>query len=219
MVLGRIYGSYFEHFGQKMDSLLLEEYWCNSHFLAKFMAQSWAAINQAQDHKWPIPLDSLLAGSVSPTYQNLSPIAHHISPGQASKDGRLEEILYMKYALMQQPSHIYWYNTKHEESFWMSRSSTYDIYYVLVLDVWFGLWIALSILHLAFLFFSFYVSWDGGGIKLLPMWRCSARRRLDGDLQTFCTILHRSAPAPAPHLGGYIGTGCRADNRAAQLLE
>ena len=54
---------------------------------------------------------------------------------------------------------------------------------------------------------------------MLPMWRCSARRRLDGDLQTFCTILHRSAPAPAPHLGGYIGTGCRADNRAAQLLE
>ena len=53
---------------------------------------------------------------------------------------------------------------------------------------------------------------------MLPMWRCSARRRLDGDLQTFCTILHRSAPAPAPHLGGYIGTGCRADNRAAQLL-
>ena len=54
---------------------------------------------------------------------------------------------------------------------------------------------------------------------MLPMWTCSARRRLDGDLQTFCTILHRSAPAPAPHLGGYIGTGCRADNRAAQLLE
>ena len=65
------------------------------------------AINPAQDHKWPIPLDSLLAGSVSPTYQNLSPIAHHISPWQASKDGRFENALYMEYALMQQASHIY----------------------------------------------------------------------------------------------------------------
>ena len=70
------------------------------------MAQSWAAKNQAQDHKWPIPLDNLLAGSVSPAYQNLSPVAHHISPGRASKDGRLEEILYIEYALMQQPSHV-----------------------------------------------------------------------------------------------------------------
>ena len=64
------------------------------------------AINPAHDHKWPIPLDSLLTGSVSPTYQNLSPIAHHTSPGRAIKDGRLEEILYIENALMQQPSHI-----------------------------------------------------------------------------------------------------------------
>ena len=95
-----------EHFGQQMDSLLLAEYWCNSHFLAKFMAQSWAAINPAQDQKWPIPLECLLAGSVSLTCQNLSPIAHHISPGRASKDGRFSEALYMEYALMQQPGHI-----------------------------------------------------------------------------------------------------------------
>ena len=96
-----------EHFGQQMDSLLLAEYWCNSHFLAKFMAQSWAAINPAQDQKWPIPLDSLLPGSVSLTCQNLSPIAHHISPGRASKDGKFTEALYMEYALMQQPSHLH----------------------------------------------------------------------------------------------------------------
>ena len=32
-----------------------------------------------------------------------------MSPGQVSKDGRLEETLYMENALMQQPSHIYTY--------------------------------------------------------------------------------------------------------------
>ena len=37
-----------------MDSLLSSEYWCNSHFLAKFMGQIWVAINPAHDHKWPI---------------------------------------------------------------------------------------------------------------------------------------------------------------------
>jgi len=36
-----------------------------------------------------------------------SPVAHHISPGWAFKDGRLEEISNMENALMQQPSHIW----------------------------------------------------------------------------------------------------------------
>ena len=31
-----------------------------------------------------------------------------MSPGQVSKDGRLEETLYMENALMQQPSHMSW---------------------------------------------------------------------------------------------------------------
>ena len=34
------------------------------------------------------------------------PVAHHTSSGQAFKDGRFEEALYMEYALMQQPSHM-----------------------------------------------------------------------------------------------------------------
>ena len=36
----------------------------------------------------------------------MSPVAHHISPGQAIKDGWFEEISNMKFALMQQPSHM-----------------------------------------------------------------------------------------------------------------
>ena len=70
------------------------------------MAQNWVAINPDQDHKWPIPMASLLSGSMSPTYQNLSPIAHHISPGQAFKDGWFTEASNMENALMQQPSHL-----------------------------------------------------------------------------------------------------------------
>ena len=31
-------------------------------------------------------------------------VAHHISPGQASKDGRFDEALYMESSLMQHPS-------------------------------------------------------------------------------------------------------------------
>ena len=69
------------------------------------MVQSWVAINLAQDHKWPIPMASLLW--VSSIYQNLSPVAHNISYGQASKEDRFEDVLYTEYALMQQPSHIH----------------------------------------------------------------------------------------------------------------
>ena len=43
-------GKVKEHFGQQMVSLLSPEYWCNSQFMAQFMAQIWAAINPAQDH-------------------------------------------------------------------------------------------------------------------------------------------------------------------------
>ena len=50
---------------------------------------------------------NLLCSSVSPIYQNLSPVAHHISSEQASKDGRFEDALYMEYALMQQPNHTW----------------------------------------------------------------------------------------------------------------
>ena len=34
------------------------------------------------------------------------PQTYHTSSGQASKDGRFEDALYMEYALMQQPSHM-----------------------------------------------------------------------------------------------------------------
>ena len=53
---------------------------------------------------------SLLCGSVSPTYSNLSSVAHHRSSWQASKDGRFEDAFNIENALMQQPSHIM---TKH----------------------------------------------------------------------------------------------------------
>ena len=49
---------------------------------------------------------SLLSGPVSQTYQNLSPVAHHISPGQASKDDRFDEASNMENALLQQRSRI-----------------------------------------------------------------------------------------------------------------
>ena len=49
---------------------------------------------------------SLLCGSVSPTYSNLSSVAHHRSSWQASKDGRFEDAFNIENALMQQPSHI-----------------------------------------------------------------------------------------------------------------
>ena len=50
---------------------------------------------------------SLLCGSVSPTYSNLSSVAHHRSSWQASKDGRFEDAFNIENALMQQPSHIH----------------------------------------------------------------------------------------------------------------
>ena len=59
------------------------------------MAQIWAAINPAQEYKWPIPMASLLFGSVSV---------------QASKGDTFSEALYMENALMQQPSHMYCIN-------------------------------------------------------------------------------------------------------------
>ena len=46
-----------------------------------------------------------------------SPVAHHISPGWAFKDGRLEEISNMENALMQQPRIFY------------GRSTAVSIYY------------------------------------------------------------------------------------------
>ena len=70
------------------------------------MAQILAAINLAQDHKWPIPMANLLSGSVSQTYQNLRPVAHHISQGQATKDGRIDDASTMENTLMQQPNHL-----------------------------------------------------------------------------------------------------------------
>ena len=50
---------------------------------------------------------SLLCGSVSPTYSNLSSVAHHRSSWQASKDGRFEDAFNIENALMQQPSHMH----------------------------------------------------------------------------------------------------------------
>ena len=38
---------------------------------------------------------------------NLSPVAHHRSSGQTSKDGRFEDASNMENALMQQPSHMH----------------------------------------------------------------------------------------------------------------
>ena len=73
------------------------------------MAQILATINPAQDYKWPIPMASLLFGSVSIAYQNFSPIACDISSVQASKGDTFSEALYMETALMQQPSHIWVY--------------------------------------------------------------------------------------------------------------
>ena len=49
IVLDHIYGR--SNFGHKLCLLAL---------LAKFMAKIWAAINMAQDHKWSIPMASLL---------------------------------------------------------------------------------------------------------------------------------------------------------------
>ena len=40
--------------------------------------------------KWSKKFSSLMY-LVSPKHQNLSPVAHHISQGQASKDGRFED--------------------------------------------------------------------------------------------------------------------------------
>ena len=71
------------------------------------MAQILVTINPAQDYKWPIPMVSLLFGSVSIAYQNFSPIACDISSVQASKGDTFSEALYMETALMQQPSHIH----------------------------------------------------------------------------------------------------------------
>ena len=72
------------------------------------MAQILVTINPAQDYKWPIPMASLLFGSVSIAYQNFSPIACDISFVQASKGDIFSEALDMENALMhmQQPSHM-----------------------------------------------------------------------------------------------------------------
>ena len=39
------------------------------------MTKILAAINLARDHKWSIPMASLLPQALTPTYQNLSPVA------------------------------------------------------------------------------------------------------------------------------------------------
>ena len=41
---------------------------CLLALLTKFMVKIWAAINLAQDHKWSIPLASLLPQALTPTY-------------------------------------------------------------------------------------------------------------------------------------------------------
>ena len=56
MVLGQIYG--YSNFGHNFCQLAL---------LAIFMAKIWLAINLAQDHKWSIPLASLLPQALTPT--------------------------------------------------------------------------------------------------------------------------------------------------------
>ena len=58
------------------------KYWCNSRFMAKFMAQIWTAINLAQDHKWPIPMASFLQQGLTLIYQNFSQVACDISSGE-----------------------------------------------------------------------------------------------------------------------------------------
>ena len=45
---------------------------CDSKSLAKFMAQTWVAINMVQNHKVLILMAILLARAVSPTYQTLN---------------------------------------------------------------------------------------------------------------------------------------------------
>ena len=54
---------------------------------------------------------------------NLSQVARHMSPGQASKDGKLEETFNMENALMQQPSHIC--SMQHDGAW---RSTSLDIF-------------------------------------------------------------------------------------------
>ena len=88
-------GKVKEHFGQQMGSLLSPEYWCNSQFVAKFMAQIWVAINLAQEHKWPIPLTSLLTQGLTPPYY-ISPVARDRSSGE------IWEVTQKKWQVVQQ---------------------------------------------------------------------------------------------------------------------
>ena len=57
MVLGQDYGR--SNYGHKFCLLAL---------LAKLMVKIWSAINLAQNHKWSIPMASLLQQDLTATY-------------------------------------------------------------------------------------------------------------------------------------------------------